>query len=107
MAKTVTVVFPNEPDAKYDMDYYIKRHMPLIQSLWSKHGLKSWSVTKYVEGVDGSQPLYAFGSTVTWDTEEAIKTAFAGVEVAEIMGDVQNFSNKQAIFLVGEVLHGA
>ncbi|KAJ9139154.1 hypothetical protein NKR23_g8126 [Pleurostoma richardsiae] len=104
MAFTVTVVFPDEPDAKYDIDSYVEHHMPLVQSCWGKYGLQSWSATKFVDGVDGSHPLYAFGSVVVWDTEESIKTAFAGPEVAEIMGDVAAFSNKHAVFLMGEVL---
>ncbi|KAH6679905.1 ethyl tert-butyl ether degradation EthD [Plectosphaerella plurivora] len=104
MAVSITVVFPNEADAEYDIDYYITKHMPLIQSRWGKYGVKSWSVTKFGNGVDGSAPLYAFGSTVNWDNHEQIKTAFAGPEVGEIMGDVPNFSNKQPVFLVGEVL---
>jgi len=68
--------------------------MPLVQTLWSKYSLKSWPATKYMTGVDGSPPLYAFGSVVNWDTEEAIKSAFAGPEVAEIMKDVPKFSNR-------------
>ncbi|GJC89625.1 hypothetical protein ColLi_12463 [Colletotrichum liriopes] len=105
MPITVTVVFPNEPDAKYDIEYYIKTHMPLIEKLWGKYGSGSWTVTKFQGGLDGSAPLYAFGSVVTWDSLDQIKAAFGGPEVGEIMGDVGNFSNKQPIFLIGEVLH--
>lgn len=104
MAVTVTVVFPNEPDAKYDIEYYMAKHMPLIETRWGKYGIKSWSATKYSNGIDGSPPLYAFGSVVTWDNEEQVKTAFTGPEVGEIMADVPNFSNKQPIFLIGELL---
>ncbi|OLN86556.1 hypothetical protein CCHL11_08522 [Colletotrichum chlorophyti] len=104
MTITITVVFPNEADAKYDIDYYVNKHMPLIQERWGQYGVKSWSVTKFQNGADGSAPLYAFGSTVSWDNLDQIKSAFAGPEAAEIMGDVSNFSNKQPIFLTGEVL---
>ncbi|KAJ0369391.1 hypothetical protein COL26b_010470 [Colletotrichum chrysophilum] len=88
MTITITVVFPNDDDAQYDIDYYVTKHMPLIQERW-----------------DGAKPLYAFGSVVYWDNLEQIKTAFGGPEVGEIMGDVSNFSNKEPIFLTGEVLH--
>ncbi|KAJ4983114.1 hypothetical protein SVAN01_11378 [Stagonosporopsis vannaccii] len=104
MAVTITVVFPNDSDAEYDIDYYISKHMPLVQAQWSKYGLQSWSATKFLNGIDGSSPLYAFGSVVMWDSEDQLKTAFAGPEVAEIMGDVTNFSNKQPIFLIGDIL---
>ena len=52
MAFTVTVVFPNDADAKYDVDYYTKTHMTLIEKHWSKYGLQGWSVTKYLPGLD-------------------------------------------------------
>lgn len=103
MAFTVTVLFPNEPDAKYDFDYYVSKHMPLIQEKWGKYGVKSWSATQFTNGLDGSPSPYAFGSIVEWEDESQVKIAFAGPEVAEIMGDVANFSNKDAIFLLGKV----
>jgi len=104
MAVTVTVLFPNEPDAKYDTNYYINTHMPRIEREWKKYGLKSWSVTKYGPGLDGSDAPYAFGSVVVYRDEAALKAAFAGPEVEGIMADVVNFSNKPGVFLVGTVL---
>jgi hypothetical protein len=40
MAFSITVVFPNDADAEYDIDYYTRNHMPLIEKHWSKFGLK-------------------------------------------------------------------
>jgi len=104
MTATITVLFPNEPDAKYDIDYYVKHHMPLIQERWAQYGVKGWFATKFSNGIDGTPPLYAFGSTVEWESHEHIKTAFAGPEAKEIMEDIANFSNKQAVFLMGDKL---
>ncbi|KAL1845681.1 hypothetical protein Daus18300_014468 [Diaporthe australafricana] len=103
MSVTVTVLFPNEPDAKYDYDYYVNKHMPLMQRLWGKYGVKDFSVTKFTAGPDGSEPKYAFGSTTSWDSYNQIKTAFAGPEVGEIFEDVHKFSNKHGVFLYGNV----
>jgi len=99
MGFTVTVVFPSDVDAKYDIDYYTKTHMPLIEKHWSKYGLQGWSVTKYVPGLDGAPSPYAFGSEVFWSSEDGMKSAFRSPEVAEIMDDVARFSNKRPIFL--------
>ncbi|KAF4246930.1 hypothetical protein CNMCM8980_007966 [Aspergillus fumigatiaffinis] len=107
MASSITVVFPNDADAEYDIDYYTKNHLPLIEKHWSKFGLKGWSVTRFVPGLDGSKPLYAFGSEVFWESEEGIKNAFASPETAEIMGDIPRFSNKSPIFLIGEIMKPA
>ncbi|GIC94611.1 uncharacterized protein Aud_001940 [Aspergillus udagawae] len=107
MACTITVVFPNDVDAKYDIDYYITNHMTLIEKHWSKYGLQGWSVTKYIPSLDGAAPVYAFGSQVYWESEEGMKKAFESAEAAEIMGDVPHFSNKPPIFLIGQTIRPA
>ncbi|KAF5535255.1 ethyl tert-butyl ether degradation [Fusarium phyllophilum] len=104
MTLTVTVLFPNVPDAKYDFNYYVSKHMPLIQERWGKYGVKSWSATQFTNGLDDSPSPYAFGSIVEWEDQNQVKIAFAGPEVVEIMGDVSNFSNKDAVFLLGKVM---
>ncbi|KGO44095.1 Dimeric alpha-beta barrel [Penicillium expansum] len=101
MAFTITVLFPNVPDAKYDIDYYTAHHMPLIKQHWTKYGVQDWSVTTFAPGPDGAQPPYTFGSVVVWENKEGVDKAFASPEVAEVMGDVPNFSNKEPVFLFG------
>lgn len=103
MASSITVLFPNEADAKYDINYYKAQHMPLIQKLWGRFGITSWSVTTFTPGPDGSAPAFIFGSVVNWSSAEAIKTAFADESVQQIMQDVPNFSNKHPTFLFGDV----
>ncbi|PWY77748.1 hypothetical protein BO83DRAFT_425211 [Aspergillus eucalypticola CBS 122712] len=104
MTYTITVVFPNEPDAKYDINYYTNVHMRLIEKHWIKYGLKSWSVTKFGPSLDGTPPPYAVGSRVHWESKEGMKKASESLEVPEVIGDVVNFSNKPAIFLFGETV---
>jgi uncharacterized protein (TIGR02118 family) len=104
MTFTVTVLFPNEPDAKYDFNCYISKHMPLIQERWGKYGVESWSATQFTDELDGLASPYAFGSIVEWDDQSQVKIAFAGPNVADIMGDVSNLSNKHAVFLLGKVM---
>lgn len=103
MPASITVLFPNEADAKYDINYYKTHHMPLIEKLWGHFGVTSWSVTTFTPGPDGSDPTFVFGSVVNWASAEAIKTAFADESVQQIMQDVPNFSNKQPTFLFGDV----
>ncbi|KAG8160070.1 hypothetical protein KVR01_010707 [Diaporthe batatas] len=103
MAATLTVMYPNEADAKYDIEYYKTQHMPLMERLLGKYGVKSWTVTTYLPSADGSAAPYVFSSTVTWTSAQAIKEAFADESAPQILADVANFSNKQPVFLVGEI----
>ncbi|KAL0931425.1 ethyl tert-butyl ether degradation [Colletotrichum truncatum] len=102
MAVTVSVLYPNEPDAKYDVDYYVNKHMPLAGSTWKDFGVKSWSVIKYAPGPDGTEPKYAFAGVLQWDSLENVKKALAAPETAKVMQDVPNYSNKQPVFLIGD-----
>lgn len=101
LVNTITVLFPNEPDAKYDIEYYVSHHMPLIERRWKRYGVQSWSVTTFNPSANGAISLYAFGSVIAWESKEGFQKAFERPEVAEIMSDVPNFSNKRAVFLFG------
>ncbi|KAJ5246555.1 hypothetical protein N7468_001538 [Penicillium chermesinum] len=78
------VMYPNEPDAKFDEDYYMKSHMPLVESTWKKHGLQSWHVIKY-----------------TKDLSEALQKGLADPESKKIFEDITNFTNVTPITLTG------
>ncbi|TEA20278.1 hypothetical protein C8034_v003945 [Colletotrichum sidae] len=106
MSIAITVLFRNEADARYDLAYYANTHMPLVQREWQKYGVTGWSVVKYGRGPgpDGAEPPFVFGSTVTWAEGSQVQTAFAGPETARVFADVPNFSNKEPLFLYGEVV---
>ncbi|RDH35096.1 hypothetical protein BDQ94DRAFT_168771 [Aspergillus welwitschiae] len=102
MVYTVTVLYPNEPDAKYDFEYYFSHHLPLVDRYWKIYGLQGWNVVKYGPGVTGHQVPYFFGCVLFFEDDHAAKQAFEGPEAAEILDDIEKFSNKQPLFLYGE-----
>lgn len=104
MTHTITILFPNEADANYNIGYYISHHMPLCEQQWKKYGLQSWTVTRFAPALDGSQPPYTFSCNISWDNEAGIKEAFESEEAAAVMEDVPRFSNKQPMFLFGATL---
>ncbi|KAI8937823.1 hypothetical protein NX059_005516 [Plenodomus lindquistii] len=103
---TLTVIYPTDPDANYDIAYYKTKHMPLSLELWGAYGMKSFTVTTYGPGLDGSPPPYAFSATSVWESKEAIGQALAGPGMQKVTADAQNFttkSDKMPVFLVGEM----
>ncbi|WYZ37001.1 hypothetical protein EsH8_II_000507 [Colletotrichum jinshuiense] len=103
MPATLSILYPNEADAKYDIDYYQNSHMPSVGAQWKSAGATSWNVTKYVTGSNDKQPKYAFAGIFTFDSIEGIHKALAFPETAAFMDDVPNYSNKEPVFLFGEV----
>lgn len=98
---TVTVLYPTKEGATFDMDYYLQKHMPLVQARWGPFGLSQWLVTD-LRQTAGSP--YAVQATLVWDTGlEGFKKA--GEEHGpEVMGDVPKFSSEQPIMLTGVVV---
>jgi len=99
-----TVLYPNEEDATFDMDYYLKTHMPMVLKQWAQHGLQSYTVIKFIPGSDGSRPPYSVQATLQWKDREGVEKALAGEEQKIIFGDVKNFSNKGPVFMGGDVV---
>ncbi|KAK0716118.1 ethyl tert-butyl ether degradation EthD, partial [Lasiosphaeris hirsuta] len=99
---SLTLIYPNDSLANYEMEYLVDKHMPIVQEHWGLYGLSSWNVTEFTLGPEGTPLVFAFAATINSDKREPIAAALAGVDIHDIMDDVTNFSNKQPIILVGE-----
>ena len=95
-AATITVVYPQ--GAKFDLDYYKKTHMPLVQEKWSKYGLTSWKVLKFPDDA-----AYTIQATLEFKSIKDFQAAATSPEAGEVLGDVKNFSDKDPVILAGEV----
>lgn len=99
---TVTVLYP--ANAKFDMDYYLKKHMPLVSDRWGSFGLKAWYITD-LRSVPDQQ--YSVQATLVWDAPEGGLEGFKkGAEAhgPEVMGDVANFSSEAPTIIQGGVV---
>lgn len=94
---TITVVYPQ--GAKFNMDYYMATHMPLVQKRWSQYGLKSWKVLKF-----GEDTPYCVQATLEFDSIESFQTAASSEEAKEVLGDIPNFSDKEPVIMPGEIV---
>lgn len=104
MSYHASVMYPNDDDITFDESYYLKTHMPLVESIWKKYGLVSWKIIKYTTALDGSPSKYLIAANLEWKSEEDIKSALQDPESAKIFADIPNFTNKQPITLGGPAL---
>lgn len=103
MAIKVTVLYPSGDDAKFDLDYYLNTHMPLVSEHWAQYGLKGWEVIQFVKGADGAAPLYQIQATLAFDTKEDFGKAMSSAEAKTVLGDIPNFTNTQPVLIAGDV----
>lgn len=96
MPTTVTILYPQ--GGKFNMDYYLSSHMPLVGKGWKSYGLTSWTVLEFP-----SEAQFTVQATLEFESLESFQKAGAGSEAQEIFGDIKNFSDKDPVILVGEV----
>jgi uncharacterized protein (TIGR02118 family) len=101
----VTVAYPAGQGRTFDMDYYLKTHIPLFQKRMGA-AMKTIRVSR---GIGGSTPRApaAFVAMVhaTFDFAEVFASAFAP-HSAELQGDAPNYTNIQPVVQISEVLMG-
>ena len=103
MAAAITVLYPNVDDATFDLDYYLAKHMPLVMRLFGPHGMTGWRVSRLVGTPTGARSPYSIAATLEFPTPEAFKAALAA-EAKAVLGDVPNFSNKEPVIMIGEIV---
>ncbi len=100
----VTVSYPTTPGARFDLDYYMKKHMPLVAGLLSKFGMIGYSVSKGLGGfTPGSPAEFMITAQLHIDTMEHLQAGMAA-ESPAIMADIPNYTDIQPHIQIDEVL---
>jgi len=99
----VSVLYPNSETTKFDIDYYLAHHMPLVQKLLGA-ALRGVFVEEGVSGgqADSSPACVAMGHLL-FDTVEDYRASF-DPHAAAIVGDIPNYTNSQPTIQVSEVM---
>lgn len=98
------VIYPKDSSSTFDMDYYLKTHMPLVAKSWGSYGLEKYQVVQYDNHPgDGSEPPFSVKCDLMWKDLDSLKKALGSDAAKEVFGDVPNFSNKSPHFLGGDV----
>ncbi len=98
----VSVLYPNKKGSKFDMEYYCKTHIPLVERKLGG-ALKGVSVERGVGGgLPGSPAIYVVMAHLMFDSVEAFQAAFTPHAPA-IMGDVPNYTDIEPVIQISEV----
>ena len=98
----VSVFYPNEEGKKFDMEYYINTHLPLVLGKLGD-ACKGGAVEHGLGGAEpGSPPIYIAMGHLLFDSIEDFQTSF-GPHANEIMGDIPNYTDIQPVIQVSEV----
>ena len=98
----VSVLYPNGPGSRFDMGYYLGKHIPMVQQKLGT-ALKGTAVEGGVSGIQpGSPPAFIAMGHLLFDTVESFQQTF-GPHAEAIVGDIPNYTNTQPTIQVSEV----
>jgi uncharacterized protein (TIGR02118 family) len=102
---TVTVLYKNSASIKFNMNYYLDTHIPLVKKLLGA-ALKDVLVQHGIGGgAPGSLPEYAVIAVLRFDSMEAFQKVFPPHAPA-IMSDIANFTNVEPTIQFSDVRVG-
>jgi uncharacterized protein (TIGR02118 family) len=99
---TVNVLYPNKDGAKFDMNYYLATHIPMVKRLLGS-ALKGCVVEQGLGGAaPGTQAEFSTLCHLRFDSVEAFQKAF-GPNAAQIQNDIANYTNVQPIIQISDI----
>jgi len=98
----VSVMYPNDKGSKFDMDYYVNKHMPMVGERCGDV-LKGMTVDQGMAGgAPGQPPTYSAVGCLLFESVEDFQKAFTP-HTEEIMGDIPNYTDTTPIIQISEV----
>ena len=98
----VSVLYPNTAGCRFDMNYYLNRHMPMVQQKLGP-ACKRMAVEEGIAGgAPGAPATYVAMGHLYFDSTDAFQTAFAPHAQA-ILADIPNYTNTQPTIQISEV----
>jgi len=91
----MTIVYQNGPDVRFDFDYYVSTHMPLIMRLYGE-SISRFELHRGLPGADGGLPPYIATISIWIADVDAFERA-AAEHQAGIRADVSKFTNAELI----------
>jgi uncharacterized protein (TIGR02118 family) len=85
----VYVTYQGAPQDRFDRDYYVEVHLPLVMKAWNQYGLLSVKAFFPATLREGTLAI----CECVFRDEGALEAAFASPEVSAVMADVPRFTD--------------
>ena len=98
----VAILYPNGEDKTFDMDYYEKKHMPMVAGFLGKN-LKFYEIDKGIAGrtPNDKVPFVAIGYFYINDVAEYNKSIAQNRDA--VISDFKNYTNIQPVVQISEI----
>jgi uncharacterized protein (TIGR02118 family) len=98
----VAILYPNGDDKTFDMDYYEKKHMPMVAGFLGKN-LNFYEINKGIAGrtPNDKVPFVAVGYFYITDVAEYNKAIAQNRDA--VVSDFKNYTNIQPVVQISEI----
>lgn len=98
----VEILYPNVEDKTFDMDYYEKKHMPMVATFLGRN-LNFYEIDKGISGRTSADkvPFVAIGYFYINDVAEYNKVIVQNIDA--IRGDFKNYTNIKPVIQISEI----
>ena len=98
-------MYPPTPSARFDMAYYIEKHMPMVKNKIGASCVGFTVEAGLAGGAPGSTAPYVAIGALLFESMEDFGAAMAE-HGAEIMADIANYTDSQPVMQISEVKFG-
>jgi uncharacterized protein (TIGR02118 family) len=99
----VSVMYPNEYGTSFNFDYYVNKHMKLVEKYMKPFGLAHTSVDKGISGGGNESPPFICVGNLYFESIEGYDKGVA--EVGNLLrSDIPNFTNVKPIRQISKIL---
>ncbi len=98
----IAAAYPRMEGKKFDIDYYIHTHLPIVRKKFGPFGLSKIEVDKPLEAPGGSQsPFFAIGY-LYFPSLAHFQKAYASVG-GEVIADIIKYTDVKPMIQVGDI----
>ncbi len=99
---SVNVLYPNTSGARFDMEYYLSKHIPMVKKLLGA-ALKGVTVEQGLGGAaPGERAEYSTLCRLLFDSVESFQSAF-GPHAGAVQADIRNYSSVAPVIQINEL----
>jgi uncharacterized protein (TIGR02118 family) len=99
--KCITVLYPAKDNAAFDHQFYLQRHVPLMENILGK-SLHKLEVRRGQPGPDGTAPMYTAVISI-WIADWAAYEQAMSLRAKELIDEVPLFTKVMPVIQTDEV----
>ena len=86
---TLFVTYPGDARTRFDREYYVSKHLPLVQEAWGPHGLET--IAAFFPSGEGAGTVAV--CVCGFRDEAALQAALGSPQTPRVMADVAHFTD--------------